>query len=82
MPYATYDTITTADKSNDPAWVYITEAEYLTLMDGMMNGRQVYINADDVAALRTPPPFNYNGSNYTYDEPTDSWLPVIPPAEP
>ncbi|MGP4667664.1 hypothetical protein [Agrobacterium pusense] len=81
MPYATYDSITTADKSDDPAWVFITEEQYLWLLDGMMNGRQVIIKPDGTPGLRTPPPWDYDGENYTYDEETDSWVPVPPPED-
>lgn len=81
--YATYDSITTADKSNDPAWVEITEEQYLYFLDGMVNlGLQVYIRQDGTPALRPVAPWDYDGTNYVFNETTNEWEPVVPPQEP
>lgn len=44
MYYATEDAITTADKSNDPAWIEITEQQYHEALAGMQDGKIVTID--------------------------------------
>lgn len=41
MYYATEDSVTTADKSNDPAWIQITERQYHEALVGMQGGKMV-----------------------------------------
>lgn len=77
MPYATYNEITTADKSSNPSYVFITWEQYSQLLDGIVNGLQVFINSNGDASLRQPEPLGYNGSNYVYDEALEIWVPVV-----
>lgn len=44
MYFATEDAVTTADKSNDPAWIQITEQQYHEALAGMQDGKVVTID--------------------------------------
>lgn len=70
--FAGFNHITTVDMSDNPDYVEITEAEYLWLLNGMMNGFQVWIN-NGVPSLRTQPPFGQNPDDYEYILETDFW---------
>src|SRR5690625_4003181 len=55
MYFATEDAVTTADKSNDPAWIQITEQQYHEALVGMQEGKVVTIDGG-FAVIDKPEP--------------------------
>ncbi len=55
MPFATDGKVTTADMSNDAAWLAITDAQYQDAVDGMMAGKAVTVDGG-FAVIDPPPP--------------------------
>lgn len=41
--YASHQAVTTADKSNDPDWIEITEAQYAEAINAMVDGMEVTV---------------------------------------
>lgn len=55
MYFATEDAVTTADKSNDPAWIQITEQQFHEALEGMQSGKIVTIDGG-FAVIDKPEP--------------------------
>jgi len=53
--YASHQAVTTADKSNDPEWIEITEAQYAEAIDAMMDGKEVTV-IEGQMVIRPPAP--------------------------
>lgn len=53
MPYATNGGVSRADKSADPAWIEITDAQYADALEGMAAGKLVSV--ENGFALIDPP---------------------------
>ena len=75
MPYfATENAVTTADKSSDPAWIEITEAQYLSGVEALSSGREVIIEGGFTLRDKQPSP--------DYEWQNGQWVYVPPPVEP
>lgn len=66
-------------QSDDNGIVEVTKADYDVLMDGMSNGREVWMDGSTPKLRR--PYYHYwrDAHLYYYDEASDDWLLINPP---
>ena len=75
MPYfATENAVTTADKSDDPAWIEISAEQYAQAIDALVSSHEVVVDGGFLIRERQPSP--------DYEWQNGQWVYIPPPAEP
>ena len=72
--FATENAVTTADKSDDPAWIEITAEQHAQAIDALVSGLEVIVDGGFLIREKQPSP------DYHWQD--GKWVYIPPPAEP
>lgn len=72
--FATENAVTTADKSDDPAWIEITAEQHAQAIDALVSGLEVIVDGGFLVREKQPSP--------DHEWRNGEWVYVPPPVEP